>query len=266
MDIGGALKKDIGPLPAGVWAMAIGGGLALSYYLRGRGGGGVTVAKEEEYDGYDTEDTADYADTVWRGGQTVSPDQPAYSAPAKRTNAHWRQEAFIAVVAEGANPGLADRALGLYLSGRPLSSAERTVVDSALRLAGMPPQGVRPPRVVAPPTKPAPKPVPPRKGSKGKTATARYSPMVPAPFAKAYPAALMYSRMVALGMRNNDNLIGADNIRRALTILGHRKTELAYLGARDAHYIVSHTLGPDRQPKPPPRSVPPKKKKGSQRA
>ncbi len=90
--------------------------------------------------------------------------------------------------------------------------------------------------------------------------------MVPAPFAKAYPAALMYSRMVALGMRNNDNLIGADNIRRALTILGHRKTELAYLGARDAHYIVSHTLGPDRQPKPPPRSVPPKKKKGSQRA
>lgn len=128
--IKGALGKKIGPLPVGVWILAVGGGLVAAWYLRSRSGGGA--AAEDPNDPTRNTDTAPGAGGA--GGTGNGTQRPT-------TNEEWYQLASQMLLGLGTyNALLIDTALKTYLSGsRQLTSAEQAVVAAAIRLIGPPP-------------------------------------------------------------------------------------------------------------------------------
>ncbi len=134
------LTKQVGPLPAGVWILAVGGGLAIAYYSSRNKPAPVEEAEPGSEDGLPrlALPTGTYV-----SGPVAS--SVAAQAPTIETNLEWRRRAVELLTLRGYSPSVVDTALANYLGGLPLTSeAQNMAVEAALRELGVPPEGTAP--------------------------------------------------------------------------------------------------------------------------
>lgn len=136
-DVRAALAKQYGPLPAGGWLLAIGGGVAVAMFVRRRAQTNTAAELDGENLPGDNTDTAPGAGNLGAGGSS-SPARPT-------TNDEWRLAVIPLLIAAGFAPLVVDSAVSHYLYGEPLSPAEQSVIAKALQIAGPPPEAVPPP-------------------------------------------------------------------------------------------------------------------------
>lgn len=193
-DIPEALAKPVGPLPLGVWLLAVGGGLAVAVFVR-RGAQNDAAEAEAELAEDDPSmpsfraGTGNGVDSTWPGAGNLytQPSNPTSTAPGATdgtepkptTNEAWHALAIRRLLAKGYSPLLVDSALRDYLAGEQLSRAEQAVIAEALVIVGAPPVAPPPPLPGGPavpeipttperpdrtpPQRPSPRPNPPRR-------------------------------------------------------------------------------------------------------
>lgn len=139
--MGAGLKKQIGPLPLGVWIAVVGGGLAVAYIINKRSNANAPGDSGSTGDfGSATSGTGTGASSVWAANQP--PGSP--TTPMISTNVQWEQAASAYLLTLGADPALVDSAMRKYLFNQPLSQAEQAVISSAIRQFGLPPEPLPP--------------------------------------------------------------------------------------------------------------------------
>lgn len=155
LNIGEAMSKKVGPLPTGVWLLAVGGGIAVAVFVRRR----AASSAEDPGTGIST-DTQPGAGNL--GQDDTGGDTPAPSG-RPTTNEDWFQQAYDAILGThaGYSPSLVTTALTKYLEGQTLTTAEQAIVSMALRLVGPPPV---PPPLPEPGNPPPPSSTPPPPG------------------------------------------------------------------------------------------------------
>jgi hypothetical protein len=134
--------KPIGPLPLGVWAGVAVGGVALGRWWQSRNGAPAQGAAPL---------------LVGGGGTGVAIDGTAPPVAEADDNIAWSRRAAAALIAEGYDPTLVQRALGNFLGGYELTAQEDAIVDRAITIAGYPPEAVPPAQHTT-----APPPAPPK--------------------------------------------------------------------------------------------------------
>jgi hypothetical protein len=185
------LSKKLGPLPMGVWILAVGGGLVLAWFMRSRSSGDTTTDETV------APDTWDYGPSngVGQTGYDTGTDTGSTASTPITTNEEWQHRAVQVLVGRLYDPVTVDRAIGDYLAGNALTTTERAIVNEAILAIGPPPispppppTADQPPTTVTPPTT-LPQPV----GTPTPPITTR-PPAKPAPRpaqkptpAKAYP-------------------------------------------------------------------------------
>lgn len=151
------LTKQIGPLPAGMWLLVIGGGLFVGYMVN------KNMAKpNSEPTSQQLTETG-----VGTGGGQLVYEPPQTSTPdnnAIETNAEWGRQAVNHLIALNYDPNAADTAITKYLTGQPRSAAEAAMVAIALAALKAPPESVplpegQPPASEPPTTHTKPNPV-----------------------------------------------------------------------------------------------------------
>lgn len=165
------LTKNIGPLPGGVWLLAVGGGLTFTYFLNKTTAANESSKGDEDVTGVDA--YAGYGSG--RGYVRVpAPGSGAITLPAgesgvtnpsdtkPQSNQEWRQRAVSELVARGVSPILADTAIAKWFQGSELDQAENAAVELAIRILGIPPDGTPPRQLAEAPAPPSiiPKPLP----------------------------------------------------------------------------------------------------------
>ena len=164
-DLKRGLSKKVGPLPVGVWVLAIGGGLAVAWYMRRRS---AATPEEEAAPGRNTDTAPGIGGGAGGGG---GDDDARFT-----TNEEWYRLAVRRLLdVKMYDAMLIDTALKTYLAGsRQLTAAEQAIVSHAIRLLGPPPQptpvpdpggnpppdpGPGPDPIVDPPTPTPPDPI-----------------------------------------------------------------------------------------------------------
>lgn len=146
-----ALKKDVGPLPLGVWVVVIAGAAGVAYVIRKRSGSTHSAAAAQAA-----------ATTTADPGSGLSATQGAVNGTGAAvgssndvtTNDAWARLVIDGLVAGGADPATVDTAIRKYLTGLPLTAAESQVVSQALRNYHTPPEPVDPITLADVPTAP----------------------------------------------------------------------------------------------------------------
>lgn len=154
MDIKGSLTRKIGPLPAVAWV----GGAAFIYviyrYMKTRSASTATnTATSTDTSGGVSQDAASPWGTGAGGGSTVL-NPSATPTSTAQTNVDWGKMAENWAIAQGFNPSDVATALGSYLyqTGQSLNSTQSSILTSALKQFGAPPEGI----IIPPQTTPAP--------------------------------------------------------------------------------------------------------------
>jgi hypothetical protein len=169
------LKQKAGPLPVGVWIIAVGGGIGIALYMR------RNAAASSAADVPTGDPTTDYT----QGGNTSTPAgagnlgasnvTPLPTAPAD--NDEWMQRAANYLVAKGVSGSLAQNVLSRFLGGDTLDNQDRAIVDIAIAAVGNPPTAP-PPAANKPPVPPV---VPPRQVPPMPKPNGPAKPAVPGP-------------------------------------------------------------------------------------
>lgn len=153
MNIGEALSKHYGPLPAGAWLVAIVGGIGVAVVIR-RQAASDQIASDAyaagETAGYDSvaQDSTDgfpdvvYSQTNQGAGNLYEPD-PGPSGPIK-TNAQWRHRVATVLVAAGYRANLVEAALARYFASKSLNRAQQEIISEAFARVGAPPKPPKP--------------------------------------------------------------------------------------------------------------------------
>lgn len=172
------LKREIGGLPVWVWGVAGVVGIGLGVWLRRAG--------LFEGDGGDSNGGTPQARAVSLA-PAGAPGVAGFPPPARNdtlepfgNNTQWLAAAVQLSINAGVSPLDAQLALDLYLASKPLTDAQRTIVERVIRQLGLPPS---PPLLLGDPL-PSPVPTPPSAPtptppSPGPSAPSR--PSVPAP-------------------------------------------------------------------------------------
>jgi hypothetical protein len=150
------LRKMVGPLPLGAWVVVVlvGVGLALAARRRQIAEGDTPPVAEPAVvePGYPT--------TTGVGTIPVGGSTPIDSSGRPSTNAEWVVYATRILVGLNRPQGAfaISQALAKYVSVNTssITAAERSIIEDALRHAGLPPEGVGPVGVTNPPTAPPP--------------------------------------------------------------------------------------------------------------
>ncbi len=161
---GEALTKKIGPLPGFVWVLIV-VGVAYGVYWWRKRGAGTTSAPALAADNPAAVDASGAGPAPGTGTYTGQVNTMPVGQAAVSTNAAWAATAGNALIAAGADPSAVQNALSKYLSGGVLSAQEQALINQAVKLFLLPPEGVLPvnaaPAPKAPtPAAPAPKPAP----------------------------------------------------------------------------------------------------------
>lgn len=136
-----AVTKKIGPLPGWAWAaLAVGG--AWGYHLwRGRSAPQqVAVTPVADASGTMPVVAGNLPGTNTSNGYTPAGPQGTVTP----TNASWAKMVADALITSGGNPTDVSNALDAYTNGSSLSTAQQSIINTALRQYGAPPQGVLP--------------------------------------------------------------------------------------------------------------------------
>lgn len=134
---GDGLSKKVGPLPIGVWILAIGAGLAVSFYLsRKKGGAPVSPAPSNVGSGTGP-------------GGTLVPQMPAPTPTPTpdskpQTNTQWARLAKTYLLAKNYDPLLVESAINDFLFSKSLTPNEQAIVNEAIRGVGAPPEILQP--------------------------------------------------------------------------------------------------------------------------
>lgn len=172
-DVQETFERKVGPLPLGIWVLAVAGGVAVAVFVRRN----ASTADPVLVDGMPGDGSGpDLPGTTAPGAgniYTPAPSNPYgtdLSTPGPTTNEEWARLAIQRLILKGYSPLLADTALRKYIGGSPLDTSEQAAVSEAMRLAGAPPQTLPPtygqgpittnPGPITPAPKPAPKPAP----------------------------------------------------------------------------------------------------------
>ncbi len=143
------LTKQIGPLPAGMWLLVIGGGLFVGYMVNRN----MAKPSTEEPSSQQLTETG-----VGTGGGQLIYDPPKTVEPEDEvdTNAKWGAKAIRYLMALNVDPNVADSAVNKYLTGRARTAQEKAAIALVLPVLGPPPEGVPQEDDVAegPPAKP----------------------------------------------------------------------------------------------------------------
>lgn len=152
-----ALSKQIGPLPAGGWLVAIVGGVGVAVFIRRRANNaesydaGLEAGEEsvagDATDGLDGRGfqngeslTNQGSGNLYRNGGYAVP--PTNNTPI-RTNAEWKSRASTQLMLRGYVPWLVYAAIERWFAGKRLSGAQQNIINEAIGLVGPPP---RPPK------------------------------------------------------------------------------------------------------------------------
>lgn len=146
MALPAALTKEVGPLPVGIWILAIGGGLGVSLWLSSR-------AKSKPDDEVETEFAADGVDPYQLAamgrtqGALVALPGTVSAAPSRSddmTNSNWLRSMVSNLSSNGYSAYAVDIALRTYLQGDALTADMQAIVEKALMAGGIPPEGLPP--------------------------------------------------------------------------------------------------------------------------
>lgn len=124
------LGKKVGPLPMGVWLLAIAGGLLVAVFIRRR-----SVATPT--DTQPSTDTQPGAGNL--GGAAPGTDGTNNTRPTTLEDWYRLGVDTMTALSLGYDTGLVDRALRKYITGEALTTAEQAVVSIVIRLIGPPP-------------------------------------------------------------------------------------------------------------------------------
>jgi hypothetical protein len=158
----------IGPTKKGwVWAggLAVAGAVIYSYWRSSTTpvaapGEGELTTDDLAYTG----DVDAFAGARTPGGETYDPSIPGDGPPT--TNAEWTQRVIDSLEGVGYTRDMAANTIGKYLSGQPLTAAERILIQAAIAIWGNPPAGALPMiDAPTPPTQPPGTPPSPHKGN-----------------------------------------------------------------------------------------------------
>jgi LysM repeat protein len=139
-DMGKGLKKQVGPLPLGVWIAVILGGFGIAYIINKRAGGSAPTSSPADF-GSATSGTGTGSTSTWAANQP--PGSP--STPMISTNVQWEQAAArYLLTLNPANGLLIDSAMRKYLFNEPLSTAESALINAAIGQFGLPPEPLPP--------------------------------------------------------------------------------------------------------------------------
>lgn len=127
---GSGLQKRIGPFPAWVWLVGV-GGVGLWMYRR--------RAAANAQPATDTLSAGAPLDTS--GGSSGQISSPS-SLASTQTLDQWRTNAFNALVAHGVSPALAEQALSNFLNENALGPLQSGAISKALGLVGPPPENL----------------------------------------------------------------------------------------------------------------------------
>lgn len=142
MDLSSTLKKEIGPLPVGAWAVVIGAGLTFAWYKKRN----LPTSSNTPGDSGAMMPLTDQ--TIGNLGGLISMLNSGQTGPNTQSvqdNTSWYQAAVRTLLGRGNDPSLVDSALRKYMQGQPLSQAETAVRDLALQLIGPMPMPPPPP-------------------------------------------------------------------------------------------------------------------------
>lgn len=132
----GMLEKKVGPLPAGVWAAAIGAGLLLAIYMRRtQTSSGPAISDESAPRGGSAVGNGSVGG--WTATTPGALQQSGYA-----DNEAWRKAATNYLISLGYDPVASDTALRRYLGGRTVSALEQPLINKALAFMGPPPQKI----------------------------------------------------------------------------------------------------------------------------
>lgn len=165
-----ALGRKLGPLPMGIWVLAVGGGLVFAYYMRRNSSS--TDATATDTTGADTGDTGQ---GTWPYGLPNGVGQAGYDPSGSdsgstddgtlpTTNEQWQKRAVQVLVGLGYEAIAVDRAVSAYLGGESLTTIQRAIINEAILRIGPPP--VSPPSPTSP-DQPPPIITPPKTGGGG---------------------------------------------------------------------------------------------------
>lgn len=142
------LGQKIGPLPAGVWLVIIGGGIGGYLLYKRRGVVNPSDVRGDEGLGVDTSVPSGVA--TGPGAPGFIPVTPAPSTEEGDTNEEWGKRVVTYLVSKGYPGTLAQAAVVKYLNGDVLSPNELTMLDAAIEQIG--PSPVPPSSVGLPPS------------------------------------------------------------------------------------------------------------------
>lgn len=186
------LSKKLGPLPLGVWLLAVAGGLGLSFYMQRKTG--EEELTEEEEDGFLDYSELPYSPPNFGGAVTlpdygtVGPVQPRQQTP--ETNDQWLQFGVEWLISTGTNALAAQNGLSKYLEGKSLTVAEQAMVSRVIRAFGSPPEGAPTLEETPPPVDPPDTP----------TTAPRWHSTTPADVVAAYSAPSVATVLLSLGV------------------------------------------------------------------
>src|SRR5688500_6245002 len=125
------LTKQIGPLPAGMWLLVIGGGFAVGYFINRN----MAKAPTEDPSSQQLTETG-----VRTGSRQLiyEPPQSGSKDTTPDTNAAWGRRAVNYLVGTGVQSTTAESAVNKYLQGHSLSIAEKALVNLASAAIGNP--------------------------------------------------------------------------------------------------------------------------------
>ncbi|MFJ7153265.1 hypothetical protein ACIQVT_34550 [Streptomyces sp. NPDC100445] len=165
----GAMGRKLGPLPMGVWILAVGGGLVLTYYMRRATPTDAGTDTSSDTAAPDTGGTGQgswpygFPNGVGQTGSTGTGDSTGTDSTLPTTNEQWQRRAVQILVGRGYEPTAVDRAIAAYLGGESLTTTQRAIINEAIILIGPPPVSPpspttpdKPPPTTTPPTPPKP--------------------------------------------------------------------------------------------------------------
>lgn len=193
-----ALGKKLGPLPVGIWVLAVGGGLIFAYYMRSSGGGEETPVEEEAGPDTGGTGTGSWPYGVpngvgqWPGAGQGDEDDEDKTLPT--TNEQWQRRAISILIGRGYEAVAVDRAISAYLGGEPLTTIQRAIINEAILLIGPPPVSPpsptspdQPPPIIKPPIVKPPVVVPPSPWIPTKPVVVKPPRPKPTPSGNVYP-------------------------------------------------------------------------------
>lgn len=129
--------KSAKSVPPVVWVIAVVGGLAVSFYLSKRSGGGSGNGGEEQ-----APFAVTYTGTGGGGNTGSGTSAPVSSAP--KSNEDWANLAKTYLIARGNPSKSVDEAVNKYLAGYQLSAQENALIALAISGVGPTPQPLSP--------------------------------------------------------------------------------------------------------------------------